>query len=47
MATTTIDLSGRLLADDVVETSDERDALAAVREVSGATNGPLERHSLR
>jgi hypothetical protein len=34
-------------ADEVVETEAERDALAAVREATGETDGAYERHGLR
>jgi len=34
-------------ADEVVETETERDALAAVRETTGETDGAYERHGLR
>lgn len=47
MPATSIDLGARLLADDVVETADERDALAAVRAVTGSADNPYERHGLR
>lgn len=34
-------------ADDLVQTEDERDTLARVRELTGETDGPMERHSTR
>jgi len=47
MPAAAIDLNARLLADDIVETADERDALAAVRDVTGERDGPFERHGIR
>jgi len=40
-------MSGTLSADEVVETDAEREALARLREVTGETGGPMERHGLR
>ena len=39
--------SERIRADDLVGTGAERDALAALREVTGVVDGPMERHGLR
>jgi hypothetical protein len=36
-----------LTADEVTETDDEREALARLRELTGETGGPMERHGLR
>ncbi len=37
----------RLSADEVVASADEREALARLRELTGAADGPMERHGLR
>ena len=34
-------------ADDLIQTDDERNALARLRELTGETDGPMERHSTR
>jgi hypothetical protein len=36
-----------LTADELVETDDEREALARLRELTGETGGPMERHGMR
>src|SRR4051794_28500520 len=36
-----------LTADELVDTDDEREALARLREVTGDTGGAMERHGLR
>lgn len=41
------DLPARLRAADLAESSDELDALAAVTELTGETDGGLERHGVR
>lgn len=39
--------SGRLRADDIVETELERETLARLREIVGGEDGAMERHGLR
>ena len=34
-------------ADDLIQTEDERDALARLRDLTGESDGPMERHSTR
>jgi hypothetical protein len=41
------DLSARVLADDLVETATEREALRRLREITGDEDGGMERHGLR
>lgn len=40
-------MDGRLTAEELVETDAERAALAKLRELTGETDGPMERHGLR
>lgn len=43
----TTDLSARLRADSLVETATEIEALRQLRELTGDTDGPMERHGVR